>query len=478
MKRIQLIFLIIKIAVWLILFSLFMWYVYSSISGDSISYVSIDNFFNSIGGSDLSNTNGCLLCKYITELFNFISTSIDNFWESLIKALWLIMVLSLGIYILIHTITYLYKKIKETMDINVKEENIGELKLGDWFSPIKENIIRLFISASLLGVLNSTNTTSLKILTNIIFVPILSIGIAISTLVTGVYQGAVCNINLTLTSNILDNVLNQTMCLIGNLNSVLLAGAAGGFSLMNYSYIGLGGGAFTWLAGFLIFIFIFTICAKLLYEILDIIFNILILIIFFPLIILAYTFEKSFNFAKNLVQNSIQILIQSTLQMVRFGFKIAFFYALLVISADAYFPGPIDSYNAIFPNLLLNNTKDSKDSTAYSISQVFKICEEETIQKNGKMDKYIFKECFMREKAKVEAIYPNSFDFMDNGFEFLLFFGFIYFLYFYIIEDKINKIINIKQNDFTKFGSFVSDATKLPNKAMNLIAKISKGLNK
>ena len=50
-------------------------------------------------------------------------------------------------------------------------------------------------------------------------------------------------------ADILNPIMQPFMCVMGNINSVMLAGAAGGFALMNYAWLDLGGGAFTWLAG-------------------------------------------------------------------------------------------------------------------------------------------------------------------------------------------------------------------------------------
>ena len=71
---------------------------------------------------------------------------------------------------------------------------------------------------------------------------------------TGVNSATDCNVILGATqlSGAMAAVSGSFMCVIGNLYSVMLAGAAGGFALMNYAWLGLGGGMLTWIAGLLL----------------------------------------------------------------------------------------------------------------------------------------------------------------------------------------------------------------------------------
>ena len=47
------------------------WYVSSSLSHTSITYVSMDGFLKSIGATDgnIASANGCFLCGYVNDLF-------------------------------------------------------------------------------------------------------------------------------------------------------------------------------------------------------------------------------------------------------------------------------------------------------------------------------------------------------------------------------------------------------------------------
>ena len=56
----KIILLIVKFVMGAIALGLGIWYLSSSISGDSITYTSMDNFLNAIGASgDIADTNGC-----------------------------------------------------------------------------------------------------------------------------------------------------------------------------------------------------------------------------------------------------------------------------------------------------------------------------------------------------------------------------------------------------------------------------------
>ena len=69
--------------------------------------------------------------------------------------------------------------------------------------------------------------------------------------------------------------------------------------------------------------------------------------------------------------------------------------------------------------------------------------------------------------------YPHAFDFMDNGFEFLVFMIGIAFLYFWIISPEIDKLIGDKTKEVFNYGdwlkSFGKTTVKAPEKIFNFI---------
>ena len=58
----------------------------------------------------------------------------------------------------------------------------------------------------------------------------------------------------------------------------MLAGAGGGFSLMNYAWMGMGGGAITWVAGLALVIMFLIIGFNLFFQVLSVVMKLIFLI--------------------------------------------------------------------------------------------------------------------------------------------------------------------------------------------------------
>ena len=71
---------------------------------------------------------------------------------------------------------------------------------------------------------------------------------------------------------------------------------------------------------------------------------------------------------------------------------------------------------------------------------------------DGDISKDKFKTCFIEQRKIVEQKYPNAFDFMDDGFEFMLFMIGVALLYFWIISPKIDKLITENKSDAFDYG--------------------------
>ena len=75
----------------------------------------------------------------------------------------------------------------------------------------------------------------------------------------------------------------------------------------------------------------------------------------------------------------------------------------------------------------------------------------------------------MRQKAIVEARYPGAFDFMRDGFGFLILMAGLIFIYFYILNPRIDKLIASvpsfepfgKSNDAGGVDDFGGDLKKM-----------------
>lgn len=447
------------------------WYLSSSISGSSLTYTSMDNFLTAIGNGngDLASTNGCFFCGYIYDLFEIMGRATEMFWSAMVDNLWIIMVVGFGIYMFIHSGKYLYDTMKKTGTLDTKEK---KLEFQPWFDPIWQQAIRLMFVGVFMGALGLGGIDALKTITNIIITPVLYVGAVLSMAATNVGSFAQCNALTPDNANVFSAILSPMMCIIGNLNTVMLAGASGGFALMNYAWLGMGAGLFTWLSGLsLVLLFLF-IGFNLFFQVLSVLFKLVFLIIFLPFILAAAAFEQTWSLAKNVLKNSINMVVSSAIKIIGISLKIIIVYAAVSFGADEFFPGGHDGYSAIMPPLL-TQADGNMDAKTLSIVNVFSTCEEVAL-KDGEMDKDLFKQCFIAKKYEVERKYPGAFDFMSNGWDFFLFMIGIFLLYQYVINKKIDEILpKTEGGEMFDFGSWAKNLGKtiwqFPTKVFNNI---------
>ena len=222
------------------------WYLSSSIGGASLSYTNIDNFMSAIGAGD-----GCFMCQYVNDLFAVLGTASESFWNAILNNLWILMTIGFGIFLMIHSVQYIYKAMMENTALDTKEK---KLAFAPWFDTVWRQGVRIMIVGALIGAFGMGGVASLKTLSNITINPVMYIGSELSMAATGVSNSLQCVPAHFDMNNPMASVSNSFMCIIGNINTVMLAGGAGGFALMNYAWMGLGGGVMTWVAGLLIVI--------------------------------------------------------------------------------------------------------------------------------------------------------------------------------------------------------------------------------
>ncbi len=466
---------IIKILTVVTVFGVGIWYLDSSIGGASLSYTSLNTFMQQIGvqDGDIASANGCFLCGYISDLFDVIGRATEMFWNGIVQNLWILMAIGFGIFIILHTISYLYEQAtsKDIKDLSGKEP---KLDFSKWFDKVWRTGLRVMIAGALIGALNWGGTDALKTITNITVAPVMYTGSALSMATTEVISNAHCEIELDAKSseNVLTSVLKPFMCVMGNLNTVMLAGAGGGFALMNYSWLGLGGGLFTWLAGFALVLAFLIIGFDLVFQVLNVIFKLIFIIIFMPFLLAASAFEQVWKTAAGLTNSAIKTLVNSAVSIIKISLKVCLVYAIVYFSADSLYPEPMDGFTTIMPPLFGQITIENKDTQTMSVMAVFSECEKVSLI-NNEMNKEKFVACFNAQKSVITRKYPHAFDFMDNGFEFLVFMIGIAFLYFWIISPEIDKLIGDKTKEVFNYGdwlkSFGKTTVKAPEKIFNFI---------
>lgn len=457
MWKIKLILLAIKIAIGLIVLGIGIWYLSSSIGGAAISYTSLDNFMTAIGteNGDIANVNGCFMCKYVSELFAILGDATEKFWTLMVDHIWILMLLGFGLYMAITVTQHILTTTKEAIKLDVTEPKIETKAL---IEKLVKQGTRVLVVGAMMGMLGMGGTTALKAVSRITITPVMFIGAEFSMAATGVTDAAQCNALTKLDNgdtDILNPILQPFMCVIGNINTVMLAGAAGGFAMMNYAWMGMGGGAFTWLAGLSLVLMFLVIGFNLFFQILGVIFKLIFLIIFLPLLLAATAFEGVWSKANNLMTNAIGMLVSSAVKIIAITLKVLIIYATVSYVADSYFPGPKDGFTIVLPQLM-GQKPENLSEKEQSILNVFSTCERVALE-DGEMDKDKFKDCFTAQRAAVERQYPGAFDFMENGWEFFCMMLFLFCLYYWVINDKIEKLLAKVSEEPFDYGTQVKD---------------------
>ncbi len=460
MLKAKLIMLIIKIVMWLIAIGIGIWYLSSSVGGTALSYSSLNDFLTATGACaggncDIGSSNGCFLCGYIEKLFSTIGVAAESFWVSILDYLWILLAVGFGIYLFIHSYKYLSDAAKENASLADGERS---LDLKKWFEPLWKQGARVLVVGAFLGVIGLGGPTVLRTVSSVTITPVMFVGSELAMAATGVSDSATCgamNPDQEKADNVLTPVMGSFMCVIGNLNTVLLAGAASGFSMMNYSWLGLGGGLFTWIAGLALVIMFLIIGFGLFFDILNVIFMLVFVIIFLPILIASAAFAKTWKLMDGVLSGAIDILAKSAVKVIGISLKIVIIYALVSYSADEYFPGPNDGYSSIM--IPISTESKTPSETAAPVAEVFSKCELEAKNSEGLVDKEIFKSCFIREKTIVESAHPGAFDFMDDGWSFLMMMIGVFLVYEYVVKDKIDKILGGDSKDTFQYGTYIKE---------------------
>ena len=479
MWKAKLILLGVKILMWATALGIGIWYLSSSLSGASLTYTSVDNFLHAAGiqNGDISSVNGCFLCGYITDLFAVLGDATEKFWTGMLDALWVIMVLGFGVFLFVHTAKHIYNAAKETSKGDTGEK---KLEFKSWFDKVWKQGLRIMVVGVFIGGLGMGGTGALKIVSNITIKPVMFVGAELSMAATGISSAAQCNamkVNSDASEDLLNPILQPFMCVVGNVNSVMLAGAAGGFALMNYAWLDLGGGAFTWIAGLTLLLMFLVIGFDLFFQILSVVFKLIFLIIFMPLLLAASAFEETWGPAKGLLGKGVDMLVSSAVRIVAITLKVLVIYATVSYTADTYFPGPNDGYSAILPPLL-GKAAENPDAKTLSVRNVVATCERVALG-DGEMDKDKFKDCFTARKADVERKYPGAFDFLADGWDFLLMMACLFFLYYYAISPKIDKLLGKDSKEMFDFGTWIKDiGTTVWKTPIEMTKKITDAMDK
>ena len=108
----------------------------------------------------------------------------------------------------------------------------------------------------------------------------------------------------------------------------------------------------------------------------------------------------------------------------------------------------------------------------------FATCERVSLV-DGDMDKEKFKVCFKQQRQIVETKYPGAFNFMSDGFDFMLFMIGIFLLYYWVISPRIDALLAKDKKEDFDYGQWVKDFGKTAyNAPEKIYTYIKEGLNK
>ncbi|MBP5795074.1 MAG: hypothetical protein J6W41_03595 [Alphaproteobacteria bacterium] len=441
MRKFKWISLLLKVLGIIIALGLGIWYLSSSIGGAALTYTSVDAFMHAIGADNgIENIGTMFLGTYVVELLDMLGVASEMFWTGIVDNLWILMVAGFAIFMFISAIKYVWEKSKKNAEYSA---NANNMDFKTWFDPVWKLGLRVMIAGVAIGALSINSAESLKIISEILISPILYIGSALSMAATGVNSATDCNVILGATqlSGAMAAVSGSFMCVIGNLYSVMLAGAAGGFALMNYAWLGLGGGMMTWIAGLLLVLAFLVIGFDLFFQIFSILFQVVFVIIFLPLLIAALAYEKVWKAAANFVRKALEKVIRAAISVISISLKIVFLFAIIFYAADLMFPGPVDGYTSVLPPLFETQITHNRTPVAESVMHAFSTCEAQSLDADGLVNADLFKNCFIQQKQIIEEQHPGAFNFLRDGWTFLVTMAGLFLLYYYVLSPKIDALL-------------------------------------
>lgn len=468
----KLIILAVKIIMGAIALGLGIWYISNALGGASITYSSMENFLTAIGveNGDIATANGCFMCRYIADLFAVIGDATEMFWTVILDGLLILIAIGFGIYITYTGVTHVWEATKKTAGTKVEEKKID---FKSWFDKIAKQGLRVIIVVALLGGGAIGGKATLNAISQMTITPVLFVGAELGMAASGINDAATCAATNVAAGEVLSPVMGPFMCIIGNINSVMLAGAAGGFSMMNYSWLGMGGGAFTWIAGLALVIMFLIIGFDLFFQILSVVFKLIFLIIFMPIFVASYAFDGAWKLAGGLLNKGINMLINAAIKIVVITLKVVIIYATVSYAADSYFPGPVDGYSVMLPPMM-GQKPDNPDAQTLSVMSVFAECEKVSLT-DGEMDRDKFKSCFTAQSAMVERTYPGAFDFLRDGWDFLVLMGGLFALYFLVLRSRIEGMLPSVGGEDFDFGAQIKQLGKniwsVPQQIANAVGK-------
>lgn len=443
--------IIVQVVVWAVLLGIGIWYLHSSIGGASMPYVSLPRFLQSIGACengvcDIASANGCFLCPYVQKLFFVIGKSTEVLWDAIINHTWILMVFGL--------VVFMFWKAYDVINTSNKENaSLGtggrKLDFQLWFKDVKDLFIRVVLIAALLGAVNLGGRETLQGTANVVVYPVMHVGTSLAMAATGIGESAVCGGENVLQNGPMQSVAQSFLCVIGNLNAVILSGASSGFAMMNFAWMGMGGGLFTWLGGLAVVLLFLYIGFNVMFKVLNVVFNLVFIIVFLPLFLASLAFEKVWKTAGDIFSGGLGILAKTSVRVIGITIEIMILSSLVTFSMEKTMSSDVVAETAIIEK-----------------------CESVSANANGEIDKNVYVSCFKTERLT----HPEAFRYLDNGWDFLIMMIFIWCVYRFLIDQKLQAIIDT--SDKGAYFNFGNGLKEIGVQAIKIPGQIAKKFEK
>jgi hypothetical protein len=440
----KLILLAIQAGMWAILLGVGLWYLAGAMpGGPGVPYASMPRFLQGIGACDangvcnIGGANGCFLCPYVKHLFEVIGAATESLWSAIVNNVWILLALGLAVVAFYQAYVVIAAGIKDNAPDSTAERKFDFAK---WWEAVKKPFIRVIISAAFLGTMGLGGIKSLQLTSDVVIYPVMLASSALTSAAAGTNIG--CEFGES--THPLSAVSDSFSCIVGNLNATILYGANGGFAMMNYAWLGLGGGILTWIGGLAVALIFLYLGFRVLWKILNVVFNLVFIIIFLPLLIAAWAFEASWGVAKGAMSGAIGMLAKTAVRSIGIVLEVVIISGMI--------------------NFARTETLSSDPVAEIEIAQR---CEA-MADRGGQIDAAIYKNCFVAERARN----PNAFRYLDHGWDFIMMMLFIFAVYYILIDKKLQKIINTDDDGgYFKFGNEVQSFGKQVWGGLNKIVK-------
>jgi hypothetical protein len=342
-----------------------------------------------------------------------------------------------------------YEVIKKSNEENAALD-AGDRKLdfSKWFEAVRKQFVRVLIAGALIGAAGFGGSKVLRQTANVIIYPVMSIGTSISLAATGMGTESLCGAEDGAAEGAagpMSFVSDSFMCVIGNLNAAVLYGASSGFALMGFAWQGLGGGFLSWLGGLVVVLIFLYAGADILFKVLNVVFSLVFLIIFLPLLLAAHAFEN-LNIAKGVSKGAIDILAKTTVRVIGITIEVMILSGMISYAQK--------------------ETLSSDPAAEYAIIEK---CERVAALPGGGIDKISYRSCFVSERAAN----PTAFRYLYHGWDFLRMMLFMFLVYHVLMKERLGKIINTSDDAYFKFGdnlkSFGQTVWKFPSQLLKKI---------